>query len=237
MSKLVEKNGKKYKVDGEFYIAEDESHIIYRGVKFNWFDNYYRRHTFSKGVPSNLHRAVWIDHFGPIPPGHHIHHKDRNARNNHVENLQCLEGKLHLSRSAKNSTWVGSAGNLEVLRKMREKAKSWHTSKEGRQFHSQHAKKIKFGYKLVIFKRKCDQCEKDYECNQHHGRFCSRKCKSNYRYHTGVDNENRKCTLCDKYFIVNRYSRTKTCGKPCSTKLWRIVNGHGSASEHKQKEE
>ncbi len=226
MSELHEIKGKIYRLDGEFYIAEDESHIIYRGIKYNWFDNYYRRHTFSTGIPSNLQRAVWIDNFGPIQPKHHIHHRDGNAKNNHIENLQCLEGKLHLSRSAKKSKWVGSKGNLEVLRRMREKAKPWHRSKEGKAFHSQHAKNINFGVIRVSFARTCEQCGIDYKSCHRNGKFCSRKCKSMFRYHAGVDNENRKCKLCDKYFVVNRYSRTKTCGKPCSTKLWKIVNGH-----------
>ncbi len=67
MSKWVTKSGKKYRVDGEFYIAKDESHIIYRDVKYNWFSNYYRRHHFSGEIPSNLQRAVWVDHFGSNP--------------------------------------------------------------------------------------------------------------------------------------------------------------------------
>ena len=192
--------------------------------EFIWLDGYYkRRGVWSKDKPCNLHRAVWVDHFGPIPPGHHIHHKDANRRNNHIENLQCLEGRLHLSRSAKKSTWVGSQGNLDVLKAIREKAKPWHQSKEGREFHKKHAKNIKFGYKPVSFKRKCKQCDKDYEAHQNCGVFCSRKCKSNFRYHSGVDNENRQCMFCEKYFVVNRYSETRTCGRACKTMLWSRV--------------
>ncbi len=52
MEKRVKKSGKKYRHDGEFYIAEDESHIIYRDVKYNGFSNYYRRHYFSGEIPS-----------------------------------------------------------------------------------------------------------------------------------------------------------------------------------------
>jgi HNH endonuclease len=224
MSKIVKRDGKKYKIDGEFYIAEDESHVIYRGIKFVWLDSYYKRcGAWTKDKPCNLHRAVWEANFGPIPPGHHIHHKDGNRRNNHVENLQCLDGKLHLSRTAKKNKWIGSQENLNVLAVMREMAKPWHRTKEGIKFHRKHAKDIKFGYKPVTFERKCRKCGKDYEAHQNCGRFCSRKCKSSFRYHSGVDNENRKCVICQNYFIANRYSRSKTCSRNCGVMLWKEV--------------
>ena len=34
VSEFVEKEWQKYRIDGEFYISDDESHIIYRGIKF-----------------------------------------------------------------------------------------------------------------------------------------------------------------------------------------------------------
>ena len=37
-----------------------------------------------------LHREVWIEHNGPIPPGHRIHFKDKNTLNCEIENLECL---------------------------------------------------------------------------------------------------------------------------------------------------
>jgi HNH endonuclease len=221
MSELVEKDGKKYKVEGEFYISEDEALVIYRGVKFIWFDGYYRKKgIFSKDKPSNLHRAVWIDHFGPIPEGYHIHHKDADRRNNRIENLQCLEGGLHLSRSAKNSSWVGSQDNLDTLAKAREKGKQWHSSKEGIKFHKEQIQRIKPWEKIVTFSRKCEQCGKDFRSRQKKGRFCSPKCKSNFRYHVGVDSENRVCIVCGKYFATNRYGETKTCGHTCKTQIF-----------------
>lgn len=219
---LVKKNGKKYRKDGDFLLAEDESHVIYRGVTFSWIENYYRCPTnlsYSNGL---LHRVVWEDHFGSIPEGYHIHHKDANRRNNHIENLQCLEGRLHLSRSAKKSSWVGSQENLEALAAAREKGKQWHSTKEGLEWHRRHAKEINLGHIRVTFQRKCEQCGKEYQSQQKQGRFCSRKCKSNFRYYAGVDNENRTCVICKKYFTVNRYMSTKTCERACGVALWRI---------------
>src|SRR5688500_14502873 len=37
------------------------------------------------------HRWVWQRHYGPIPPGHHVHHKDGNRLNNEISNLACLD--------------------------------------------------------------------------------------------------------------------------------------------------
>lgn len=34
----VEIKGKKYRIDGEFYISKDESYVLYSSVKYNWFD-------------------------------------------------------------------------------------------------------------------------------------------------------------------------------------------------------
>lgn len=224
----VKKNEKKYRKDGEFRIAADGSHLFYRGTMYTWDGYYYRcqdQVSYSKGL---LHRAVWINHFGTIPKGCHIHHKDANRRDNHIENLQCLEGRLHLSRSAKKSTWVGSQENLDTLAAAREKGKSWHTSKEGIAWHTQHAKDIGLGHFRVTFPRKCEQCGNEYQSQQRQGRFCSGKCKSNFRYHAGVDNENRTCVICEKYFVINRYMSTQTCSRACGVELWKISRGVSS---------
>lgn len=42
-----------------------------------------------------LHHAVWEHHFGPIPPGHEIHHRDENKANNDPRNLESLTPSDH----------------------------------------------------------------------------------------------------------------------------------------------
>ncbi len=37
-----------------------------------------------------VHRLVWIEHHGEIPPGHHIRFKDGNKTNVVIENLECI---------------------------------------------------------------------------------------------------------------------------------------------------
>src|SRR3990167_9258398 len=59
-------------------------------------DPYYSRGSFL------LHRTVWAVAFGTVPPGCHIHHRDRNPANNCIENLECLPAVEHsgLSRAS-----------------------------------------------------------------------------------------------------------------------------------------
>jgi hypothetical protein len=45
--------------------------------------------------PMTIYRRIYEQHFGPIPKGHHIHHKDGNHSNNHIDNLQCVTAQEH----------------------------------------------------------------------------------------------------------------------------------------------
>lgn len=60
-------------------------------------DRYYER-TDKSVKPKrtrHLHRAVWEAEHGPIPAGHHIHHRDGNKLNNEISNLECLSHGEH----------------------------------------------------------------------------------------------------------------------------------------------
>lgn len=41
-------------------------------------------------------RKLWLRKVGPIPLGHHIHHKDNDHTNNTIENLECLSIAKHM---------------------------------------------------------------------------------------------------------------------------------------------
>jgi hypothetical protein len=47
------------------------------------------------GRDKYVHRMVWEKHHGPIPNGHHIHHKDGDKLNNVIENLELLTASEH----------------------------------------------------------------------------------------------------------------------------------------------
>lgn len=46
--------------------------------------------TRRKGKLRLEHNRVWEEHFGEIPDGYQIHHRDGNKTNNNIENLQLV---------------------------------------------------------------------------------------------------------------------------------------------------
>jgi hypothetical protein len=51
--------------------------------------------TRTNGERHLLHRDMWEHHFGPIPDGWDIHHKDENKANNTIENFECIPKADH----------------------------------------------------------------------------------------------------------------------------------------------
>lgn len=145
-------------------------------IKFNGRN--YSRWSKSKSNPyfyngtlnSYLHRDIWEFHFGKIPKGHHIHHKDGNKSNNDISNLECLSAIDHFR------------GHF----KAKKKEKSF-----------------------------CENCGSPMEKVFARKRLCSKACKANARFHKGIDNVERKCVMCNSNFLINRYSKTKTCSGQC----------------------
>lgn len=166
-----------------------------------------------------LHRAVWEYYNGEIPQGFHIHHKDSDKSNNEPENLELKSGHAHrthhgLERAALH--YDDMCNNL--LENAMPKAKRWHSTKAGRDWHSEHAKAIMADRKPI--KRVCEQCGSDFE-SIHLGntRFCSNNCKSAYRRKQGYDNVSRACSCCGELFVTNKYSKTQTCSRSCANTL------------------
>lgn len=170
---------------------------------------YYRSSTPAK----TLHRVVYEHHFGPIPPGHHVHHRDENPLNNDPGNLECLPGKQHRSHHASKPE------HRERARKwadeIRPLAAAWHGSPEGLKWHSENGKAA--WAKREPVKRACEQCGKEYETLVYGdgARFCGNNCKSTWRRRSGIDDVDRVCAHCGAVFRVNRYSRVTTCSRAC----------------------
>src|SRR5262245_60918683 len=85
-----------------------------------------------KGI--RLHRVVWEHYRGSIPEGQHVHHRDGNRANNDLSNLELIDQSAHLryhGKTGDRSKWSEA---------MREGAKRWHASEEGRAWHSRHAR-------------------------------------------------------------------------------------------------
>ncbi len=69
--------------------------VVWRGIYW-WSrqDGYYAANK-SNGRENLLHREIWRVHKGPLPQGHHIHHIDRDRRNNQLSNLRLLSAIEH----------------------------------------------------------------------------------------------------------------------------------------------
>ena len=42
-----------------------------------------------------LSHLIWEKHYGKIPKGYIIHHKDKDITNDRIENLECVSRKEH----------------------------------------------------------------------------------------------------------------------------------------------
>lgn len=188
-------------------------------------DRRYFKRSPRKGSPIYLHREVWEFYFGPIPPNHHIHHKDLNPANNAIENLECLPCKQHLSAHEHSPETIQKRrANLDRIRPL---AKAWHSSPEGLEKHWEIGRMVYENF--VPSAKPCEACSKVFLPRSlgKRDRFCSNACKSAWRRKSGVDNEQRTCLQCSKTFSANKYSDTKTCSRSCAMRARYAHQGEG----------
>ena len=93
-----------------------------------------------------LHRQIWIDHFGDIPKGFIIHHKDDNPLNNDISNLEIMAKSEHSRMHCSRPEVVEMA--IQNLKKARKGAKKWHASKEAKEWKKHRNKKGQFIKKI-----------------------------------------------------------------------------------------
>lgn len=193
-------------------IFQGKTYRLYRGEKY-----------YSRG-PTRLHVQVWRYYFGAVPEGMHVHHKNGDAEDNRIENLELVEGRKHLSEHAKerHANPIFAKKYQKHLENIQEKAKQWHGSDEGRAWHGEHARRVWSDAKLRPTKLQCIQCNKQFETvafDTAKAKFCSNNCKSNARRKSGIDNETRNCIECNEQYSVNKYSKSRTCSRKCRGKL------------------
>ena len=185
----------------------------FNGERFYLCGNYFQH----KG--KRLHVAVWKYHNGDIPKGYHIHHIDEDRTNNQIENLTQVEASWHSSHHSSSRVEY----NQRHIKDMRELASEWHRSDEGRKWNSKHAKEQWENKQEREYT--CSACGKKFKSVHVYGKdentFCSNKCKTYFRAHSGLDDETRVCPVCKKEFVVNKYSKTVCCSRECAVrKRW-----------------
>lgn len=184
----------------------------YKGTRYYKCGPYFQR----RG--KRLHVRVWEDHYGRVPKGFHLHHKDCDRSNNEIANLELMTAHDHMVHHT--HTPEARMYQKEHIKTMQDLATDWHRSKEGRAWHSEHAKeqwKKKEPVKYV-----CSCCGKEFETTNRYSpsqnAFCSNKCRAKYRRDSGVDNIEAICEYCGKTYIKSKYSRQRFCGRECGRK-------------------
>ena len=67
--------------------------VLFQNKKYTLRNTGYYGKT-SKGR-TLLHRDIWEHHYGDIPAGYDVHHKDENKTNNTLNNFECLPKAEH----------------------------------------------------------------------------------------------------------------------------------------------
>ena len=188
-------------------------HQIYFGRKF-YLDKK-NGYWISTDCPRiRAHVWVWINNFGEIEKGMHIHHIDENKSNNDISNLRKITVRHHISQHMtpekieRAKEWIGTIRPL---------TKEWHASEEGIKWHSNHAKKTLCRKNPV--RQECAQCGNAYtvdSLDEKRSKFCSNKCKSARRRDSGIDDVNIQCNRCSKIFKRNKYAKTRFCSRTCA---------------------
>lgn len=161
-----------------------------------------------------LHVYVWEKANGKLPKGYSVHHKDKNKRNNEIENLELLTKKEHAElhgRTMSEERRKLMAKN--VMENAMPKAKAWHGTSAGIQWHRDHAKDV--WEKAQLRKYLCTFCGEEFETKNSYSEgsntFCSNKCKAAFRRASGVDDITKICERCGNEYRANKYQKTKYC--------------------------
>ena len=71
------------------------------GTGLGWVSNHgYRVFALGKRKRDYEHRIVWRQHYGEIPSGMIVHHKNGNGLDNRIENLELVTRKQHQQHHA-----------------------------------------------------------------------------------------------------------------------------------------
>lgn len=93
--------------------AKPRAFVMFKGEKYTLRNNgYYGKTTDDRCL---LHRAMWEDAYGPIPPGYDIHHIDEDKTNNVLSNFDIHTKSEHGRRHGfGGNQHTGSLGSRPV---------------------------------------------------------------------------------------------------------------------------
>jgi hypothetical protein len=180
--------------------------VYYKGRKYHLNKGYYK-------TTVALHQAIWEEHFGTIPDGHHIHHKNGDSTDNRIENLECMHKSKH------HSLHFSAKKQVEAMhsKKARLKKREWALSQSGQRILSLSGKKAWQNRKAVS--RICIICSASFVTKNLNGtKYCSGKCRA--RCQSLRESISRACVICNANFTTRNYSQaSKTCSRKCKGRL------------------
>lgn len=110
--------------------------------------------------------------------------------------------------------------NAKFQREGQKRAKKWHSSNEGHEWHKKQYEltkdKLQKKYKHI-----CISCGKEF-LGSSKAKYCSNNCKSKARMATHKDDAKRICIICGKTFKTNKYSKAETCSQKCRVELFKL---------------
>jgi hypothetical protein len=202
--------------------------VVYKGLVFTRYPNSPRRHhrvyywptkTWrEKGVKA-LHVEIYLDNVGPIPEGWHVHHKNHDPLDNDPGNLQALPPAEHFGHHAAEEDGWGR-WEPEVMADLQEKAKAWHASPEGLEWHSRHGKET-WENREEISVGPCFGCGEEVwsymSGTKGEHRWCSRACFAKHAYHDGRYDTEKVCEWCGNTFMA-KHIRVRYCSRSCGAR-------------------
>lgn len=159
-----------------------------------------------------IHRDVWEFHNGVIPDGYHIHHKDGDPENNDISNLECLSQsdhhKKHWKEDYESMSAHAKTNILTAAHRTRSVDEREAMSKRSKEFWAEKPQ----GNAI------CKWCEQEFKSKMSKlAKFCSRRCTKMWHWRNARDE--RDCVVCDKKFIAQRSTKTRTCSVWCKSNL------------------
>lgn len=163
-----------------------------------------------------LHRAKWERYRGPIPAGHHIHHKNHDKSDNRLVNLECLSAREHRrehDNSAALQTAKARAASLasRLTPECRARIRASFVASQER-------------YRASAKSVRCETCGKTMLKDHWKRKFCSDKCSHRTpsqlagrraRAASNRYDEQRTCRMCAATFTVNKHKKTQCCSRSC----------------------
>jgi len=186
--------------------------IISDTIQEFWERYYFCGNYFQKNG-KRLHREVWKFYKGEIPKGFIVHHIKEDKSKNQIEDFELMIRAKHVLHHIKKRK------PIPITKQCREAANKWHGSEDGRKWHNKHYENTKKNLQKKI-ERECSWCGEIFESKRKNvDVFCSGKCRTASRKASGIDDIEKICEVCSKFYMANKYSKVKTCSKICKRKL------------------